>query len=371
MLPNEFGTRDTPLTSRLGEQSIVLRVECNSRRLFPRECHGSNMTSPAAPGQARENCLEKCGVADAGYDPRCPCVCRRYQEVMATFSKRFPRAVHVFPLHALRSIAETGALLGKTHLRQQRTAVRRRTTSHIDVALGLTEHVHFYLLRDMDSWDGVPILATQLLAAPEPPFPHCALEMNTESVADDECTVCLWNTAVSRPEVANVCKGGNWTRGTAPSSILKVWKAFRNSNPPTERARGYWNEPILVPTLRSDQVSTHLQLFSRAASGIPELLLRSPVRIDNRFTLWTFCDEDSDLAAPLLLRLPGVQSRNHSFDSYDAQAPAVRASRHRIAAYFQGLEPFPAALDFDARRSPRRTSSRKERRGADCQPGIC
>jgi hypothetical protein len=93
---------------------------------------------------------------------------------MATFSKRFPRAVHVFPLHALRSIAETGALLGKAHLRQQRTAVLRRTTSHTDVALGLRSlfvvgatAVLLLFVGIHNAWDAVVSLALQRPQGPD------------------------------------------------------------------------------------------------------------------------------------------------------------------------------------------------------------
>ena len=44
MLPDELGTRDATLTRSEREQSVVLWIERDRRRLLPCKCHGSNMT---------------------------------------------------------------------------------------------------------------------------------------------------------------------------------------------------------------------------------------------------------------------------------------------------------------------------------------
>jgi hypothetical protein len=269
---------------------------------------------------------------------------------MATFSYEFPRAVHVLPLQALRGILEERALLAKKDLVRRVTAAVRATTSLTDAALGLSDYVHFYLLGDGASWESVPILATQLLPGREAPFPHVALETPTSSLEDDDCTLCLWNIAVSRPGVPGVCQGGNWTRGTNPNRIAEVWRAFRNSTPTPERARGYWNDPIQVPTLRGSQIERGLCLLGRAASGMPELLLRAPVQVDGRFTLWVFSDDDMASVTALQHALGGVQVRHYAMRGYESTDLTTRTWRSRIDSYFTRRAPFPATLDFDRRR---------------------
>ena len=160
----------------------------------------------------------------------------------------------------------------------------------------------------------------------------------------------MWNIAVSRPDVSGVCKGGNWTRGTNPNRIAQVWHAFRATEPDVERARGYWNDPIGVPTLRGRQIVDGLHLFSRAASGIPELLLGAPVRVDNRFTLWVFSDEDMTSVTVLQPSWGGVKIRRSEIDGYESRASDTRRWRSHIDSYFAGLAAFPAALDFDRKR---------------------
>jgi hypothetical protein len=258
--------------------------------------------------------------------------------------------VHVLPLHALRSVWQERALLGKTHLAGRATSALRATTSRTDLALGLADYVHFYLLRNGSRWDGLPILATQLLAGREPPFPHVALEMSTERLKDDDCALCLWNIAVSRPAVPGKCRGGNWTRGTDSSRVLSIWRAFRATQPPTDRARGYWNDPILVPTLRGSQIADQSRLFSRASSGVPELLLQSPVTVDEQITVWAFSEDDTKAAALLETEFASIRVHHHPIDSYEARAPLTRAWRSRIEEYFLGRAPFPSAFDFDRKR---------------------
>ena len=256
----------------------------------------------------------------------------------------------MLPLHALRGILGDRALLAKRDLVRRATAAVRATTSLTDAALGLSDYVHLYLLGEDSPWESIPILATQLLNGREAPFPHVVLETTTSSLNDDVCTLCLWNIAVSRPGVPGVCQGGNWTRGTNPNRILEVWRAFHRMEPDVERARGYWNEPIQVPTLRGNQIVQGLRLLSRAASGIPELLLRAPVSIDDGFTLWVFSDDDMSAVTTLQHALGGVRVRRHLMDGYESRASNTRLWRSRIDSYFAGQAPFPAALDFDRRR---------------------
>jgi len=242
------------------------------------------------------------------------------------------------------------ALLAKRDLIRRTTAAVRATTSLTDAALGLSDYVHLYLLGQGTPWESIPILATQLLHGREAPFPHVVLETNTSSLNDGDCTLCLWNIAVSRPGVPGVCQGGNWTRGTNPNRILEVWRAFRGAKPDAETARGYWNEPIQVPTLQGRQIVEGLRLLGRAASGIPELLLRAPVQVDDRFTLWVFSDDDMSTVRTLQQEWGDVRVRQSLMDGYESRASNTRMWRSRIDSYFAGQTPFPAALDFDRRR---------------------
>jgi hypothetical protein len=162
----------------------------------------------------------------------------------------------------------------------------RATTSRTDVALGLCDYVHFYLCRPRTKWIELPILEAQLLGRrTAAPFPHLVLETSTRELTDGECTLCLWNAAVSRPAVKGYCRGGNWTRGTAPDRIIEVWRRFRETGPDASRARGYWNGGIQVPTLCGRQIRRALPLLPRAPRGIPELPLNSPVSLRNGFKL--------------------------------------------------------------------------------------
>ena len=81
---------------------------------------------------------------------------------MASFSARYPRAVHILPLHALKSIWRSGALLSKASLESDQTAAVRPTTSGVDEALGFQHKVYFYLLGYAQPWEVAPILAAQL-----------------------------------------------------------------------------------------------------------------------------------------------------------------------------------------------------------------
>ena len=227
----------------------------------------------------------------------------------------------------------------------------RETTFGTDIVLGLSDHVHFYLLRRDMRFEELPILATQLLPSTEPPFPHIALERETVKLTDEDCTLCLWNIAVSRPTVPDVCKGGNWTRGTNPARVHEVWRAFRSTSPTIEKARGCWNDKIEVPTLKGDQIARHLRLLPLAPRGMPELLLASPVALGCDFTVWTFSEEDRAVVAQAVGDSESMTVRCHIMPSYDARTPRTHLWRQRAEAYFNGKEPFPRDPNFDGRRS--------------------
>lgn len=189
----------------------------------------------------------------------------------------------------------------------------------------------------------LPILGAQLGPSSQAAFPHVALSLPTASLTDDECTVCVWNVAVSRPSVDGICQGGNWTRGTSPKRIAEVWEAFRRTDPSLRRARGYWNGGILVPTLRGAQIGENLSLLSLARRG-PELLIRAPVPLNQLAALHVFSEEDADSVHRVA---PELAVELHSFPDYDSTGVETTRSRVRIDAYFNGVASYPGDLEFD------------------------
>ncbi len=264
---------------------------------------------------------------------------------MASFSDAYPSAVHVFPIHALLSILNDGALLAKENLTNSAHATIRPSTSQTDLALGLRSHVHFYLRSPRHEWTDFPLLAAQLLGQGKAPFPHLALEIPTSILQDSECTLCLWNCAVSRPKVDGHCLGGNWTRGTDASRIVEVWQRFRQSNPDARRARGYWNPPVELPTLQGNQINSSLALLRRAPRGMPELLLKARVKITSPPRLWAFSPEDTDLVRRVATNALPVHTV--PLLGYSSGLDATVQVRTRIAAYFSGEQAYPQDLEFD------------------------
>ena len=131
-----------------------------------------------------------------------------------------------------------------------------------------------------------------------------------------------------------------------------TWRRFRETHPDVSRARGYWNDPIQLPTVRGAQIGRSLRLLDRAPRRMPELLLKSPVSLRNRFTLWAFCEEDLQVVNLLKVRLDrhALAARIHVLSEYASLSEPTRAWRAAIADYFSGRSPFPADLNFDRQR---------------------
>jgi len=266
---------------------------------------------------------------------------------MAAFSTAYPVAIHVLPLHALKGVLDSGALLAKAGLQHNR---QRVTTRSVDQALGFGHMVHFYLPRHPADWGSLPILAAQLGPSLVAPFPHVAVSLTTSALADEECTLCLWNIAISRPKVKNVCQGGNWARGTSPARIEAVWRSFARTKPPVEAARGYWNPGFLVPTVKESQIGSSLRLLRRAPRQSPELLLRGPVALTRLRRLHVFSEEDAECVR-VLAGGPAVEL--NSVAGYDPRCAETTAWRRQIKAYFNGDVPYPEGLDPDRIRPSR------------------
>lgn len=267
---------------------------------------------------------------------------------MASFSATHPYAYHVFPLTAARGIWRTGALLGKDDLAG--IGQTRRTTAAVDRHLGFSRFVHFYLPRVGTPWTELPILGAQLGPATHPASPHVLLVLPTDSLADEHCTICNWNIAVSRPTVPNVCKGGNWTRGTNAQRIAEVWSAFRAMNPTPEQARGLWGAPN-VPVLAGRDIQPNLRLLRLAPRRMPELLLASPARVFERAKLIAFSHKDRASLARLGPPPGGMALELGTFPGYDPDGDPLGALRQDLDNYLAGEHERPPALDFDAIRS--------------------
>jgi hypothetical protein len=259
---------------------------------------------------------------------------------MASFSGDYPYAYHVLPLHLWRSIVEAGALISKA---QQPSS--RPTTAAVDQALGFEDVVHLYLVKSSGSVPELPILQAQLRESEIPPFPHVVLELETEALEDNDCILCNWNLAVSRPSVPGVCKGGNWTRGTDPEKIRATWAAFRALRPKAVQARGYFKEKWAVPVLTGLSIKRNVQMLKTAPRGMPELMLPGRVPLDYFRRVLTFAPEDAALLDGVSPR--PVQVESAVFPGYrtDLVSGETRAAIHAVLAGDLGAD--SAALDFD------------------------
>lgn len=268
---------------------------------------------------------------------------------MSRVAQRFPRAVHVTPLHALASIAEAGELKSKTQITNLlgKRADMRQTTAEVDTALGLSDFVHLYLLPAGRSWTGLPILNAQLQRAAQPPFPHVAVVFDTAELLSHDLLLCLWNAAISRPKIDGKVKGGNWARGTKAASIAAHWAAFKETSPDLKKARGEWRPGIALPVLDVATAESRSFLLATAAGGMPELLVRSRVRLEVAKCIVAFSDEDSTVVRQLKSPLPRIEVK--TFPGYESDHAEAVATRSLIAAYFNG-GPYPR-VNFDVVRS--------------------
>lgn len=267
---------------------------------------------------------------------------------MASFSATHPYAYHVFPLVAARGIWRTGALLGKDHL--EGIGQARRTTAAVDRHLGFSGFVHFYLPRAGTPWTDLPILGAQLGQAQRPASPHVLLVLPTDSLADEQCTLCNWNIAVSRPTVPGKCKGGNWTRGTNPQRIAEIWQAFHAMGPTPEQARGLWGVPH-VPVLAGRDIQPNLRLLRLAPRRMPELLLASPARVFERAKLVAFSRKDRASLDRLGPPPGGMALELGTFLGYDPDGDPLADLRRDLDEYLAGTRERPPVIDFDAIRS--------------------
>jgi len=261
---------------------------------------------------------------------------------MASFSRKYPLAHHVFPLHRARTLWRAGRLRGKRDLAAE--GQPRRTTSAVDRALGLENFVHLYLTAAGARFEKLPILGAQLSCSSISAFPHAVLELATAKLEDSECRICNWNIAVSRPQVPGICKGGNWTRGTNPSRIAQVWRGFKESSPSLKQARGFWKPGVLVPLLNGAEIRDNLSLLSLPRRQ-PELLLESGVEISRFSRVIVFSNADLD-SLRLAGHIPGeLRVELETFEGYGENS-VEEELRVKINGILQERRA-DASLDFD------------------------
>jgi hypothetical protein len=254
---------------------------------------------------------------------------------MASFSSEFPYAIHLFPLHAWKSIEASGRLLSKKDRGEIGLTIERRSSGEVDRALGFTDHVHFYLSRTGDSSDA-SILASKMGRAK--PFPHLALRISTRHLEDKDCIVSCWNIARSKPRV------GFWPPGTTPSQIREEWDRFRGSRPGAA-SRGHWVDPLAVPVLMPSHFGTQEALLRTKGE---ELLLRSPFGFGAAEPqLWSFSSWDT--RSLLLLGKPTLRLVSKVVKGYTSMPadPVDTATRDAINDYLTSPSAPLPDLDFD------------------------
>ena len=196
----------------------------------------------------------------------------------------------------------------------------------------------------------LPILATQMGPGNAHPFPHVVLSVQTSALSDDDCTLCCWNIAVSRPQTHTV-RGGNWARGTAPERIREIWDEFRAETPVPARTRGTWMAPFSVPVIPPGRFLEFKTAVRSAPNQTPELLLPSPFTPANETSLLVF--SDWDIRSLELLGEPptGLKLERRHFPGYsDISGDPAADVRAQIEHYFRTEGLSPPSLDFDTRR---------------------
>ena len=259
---------------------------------------------------------------------------------MASYSRQYPIAYHVVPLHALKGVWARQALVDKSQ-----GVSARPSTARTDATLGFHGFVHFYLVDAASRFLELPILQAQLSPSARAPFPHAALELETSRLTDAESLICNWNLAVSRPGTGDI-KGGNWTRGTDPTRVASVWQSFRQTDPSASKARGFFNGQHLVPTLAGPQIAANLPLLRKAPRGMSELLLQSPVFLYRLSRLLLFSRRDYTTLR--LLEPSPLPTAEYEFPGYDGSL-VPQETRDRIEAYFCSPQRTkPPDFTFDA-----------------------
>jgi len=265
----------------------------------------------------------------------------------ASFAEKFPRAFHVFPLHALKPILATGKLLSKEDLQRGGSSLRRNSTCDVDEALGLSRFIHLYLPKtDGFEIESLPILKTQLKPSSVAPFPHVVMEIQTKDLVDGQCGICNFNAAVSRPAYGHV-RGGNHARGMKREGILKHWHGFRLDNPNEGRMRrSFWHNGIAVPLLLRSQITAAPNRVGCKART-PELLLSSPFALTHSLQFHVFSQADWDSVNCCSTIVPVSFHKCEQFAWYSEQDRVDSDVRHSINQYFQkNDEPMPD-LNFD------------------------
>lgn len=282
---------------------------------------------------------------------------------MASFTRTHRFAYHVVPLQALRPIWESKVLLSKANPRRS-ISLKRRTTASVDAALGFERFVHFYLPKGGTiDFSKLSILSAQIGESVVPAFPHVVLVVDTGHLADQDCTVCNFNIAVSRPAYKGVgdkgVGGGNHSRGTSPEKIRDHWRGFRAGSPKPVRLRyGEWVDGLEVPVLSSEVIARSPQHVGHGTKKkVAELLIRDQYDLNEADRFYCFSEFDLKSVARMPDPPPIELAASRPFEWYAREDRVTPEDRRAIEQYLTGRTPdFPAHLDCDRiRPQPKRS----------------
>ncbi|SCM82325.1 hypothetical protein KL86SPO_50096 [uncultured Sporomusa sp.] len=209
----------------------------------------------------------------------------------------FTYCYHITPLHYLPSIINEQTLYSKDKLRRKGMGVVPRPSScNIDVTLGFSNYVHTFPIRNIHRSSinqaqikEIPILKNKL----EKGFPHVCLRIPISIFTNP--IICWWNAAKGHPN--GNC--GNWSA----QRIKQEWLNHMNNDISLKRAKGFFNPPIIIPTVNSPAQLTSL-IDSVGVNTFKnrtfELLEPDSLSLQT-ITIESFCVRDYDLIQNKLL----------------------------------------------------------------------
>lgn len=279
---------------------------------------------------------------------------------MASFSDRFRYTYHAVPLHALKPLFACGRLLSKSDLGSDHVAHQRQSTGAIDRILGFSSFVHFYLPEKTElDFAPLPILQTQISESRVPAFPHAVLVFDTQRIQEEDCVICNFNIARSKPKVDDSRSYGSVLSSDTPDSVLEHWRAFRATvTDPHSLRRSAWESGLEVPVLTGSALLNRPNDIGYGSPkhadsqgtkvAVPELLLRSPVLISGDVEVCVFSNWDHETVSLLKIPRRVKTITATAYKWYTEQDRVAVAVREKINGYFcDSAACFPSDLDFD------------------------
>jgi hypothetical protein len=206
----------------------------------------------------------------------------------------FEYCYHITPIHYLPSILRERSLLSKAALQSNSTGVALRPSSErIDTVLGFTNFVHTFPIRNLHrtistqpTAQQIPILGDKLGLG----YPHVCLRLPIHLFSSQRPTLCWWNAAKGHP---NGCCG-SWQ----PERIKQEWVLHRENGLPLIRTKGFFNDPVVVPTvINCQQLSDLIHAIGENAfkKRLFELLATERLHITEEVGIEVFSMRDYDL----------------------------------------------------------------------------